>query len=285
VRRLVASDSNLLILGETGVGKEWLARAVHNEGPRSGGPFLAVNCAALPDALLESELFGHERGAFTGAVRAHRGAFELAHRGTLFLDEVGELPLPLQAKFLRVIEERRITRLGGERAFGVDVRVMAATNRDLEAEVRARRFRADLYYRLGVVALTLPPLRDRVEDVPGLAASALRAAEARVGRPGLSIEPEAMAALVAYAWPGNVRELRNVIERAALLAPGDRLSLADFPRAISALAPGGAPARAIAPTPPAPGDTSSGPISSGCSRARAGASGRARGSPASRRAR
>ncbi len=251
VQRVVASESSLLILGETGAGKEWLARAIHAESPRARGPFLAVNCAALPESLLESELFGHERGAFTGAVRAHRGAFELAHRGTLFLDEVGEIPAHLQAKLLRALQDRRITRVGGEEPLKVDVRIMAATNRDLAAEIRARRFRPDLYYRLGVVTLEVPPLRERPEDIPALLRSAIRTSALRSGRHLPALTDEALAALVAYPWPGNVRELFNVMERAVLLAGGDRLTPADLPEAIAALAPG---AREAGPAgAPAPG--------------------------------
>jgi DNA-binding NtrC family response regulator len=248
VAKVVSSDSSLLVLGETGAGKEWLARAIHAESPRARGPFLAVNCAALPEALLESELFGHERGAFTGAVRAHRGAFEMAHRGTIFLDEVGEIPPHLQAKLLRVLQERRITRLGGEESMRVDVRVMAATNRDLAEEVRARRFRADLFYRLGVVTLTIPPLRERREDIPSLVRGALRTCESRLGRHGLEIDADALDALVAYAWPGNVRELLNVIERAALLCASGRVTRADLPEGIS----GGAAVAVEAGAPAAP---------------------------------
>jgi transcriptional regulator with GAF, ATPase, and Fis domain len=206
---------------------------VHAEGPRSGGPFLAVNCGALPEGLLESELFGHERGAFTGAERAHRGCFEMAHLGTLFLDEIAELPLHLQSKLLRVLEDRRIVRLGGEKPVPVDVRLIAATNRDLEEEVRARRFRADLYYRLAVVTLTVPPLRDRREDVPALVRDYFDHFRATLGRDVRSIHPGALAALVAYSWPGNVRELINVVERAVLLCPGHEVGRADLPRTLT----------------------------------------------------
>jgi len=233
-RRVVPSDSALLILGETGVGKERLARAIHAEGPRAGGPFLAVNCGALAESLLESELFGHEEGAFTGATRAHRGYFEMAHRGTLFLDEIGEMPPHVQVKLLRVLEDRRVLRVGGERPIKVDVRVMAATNRELEADVASKRFRSDLYYRLAVVTLTLPPLRERREDVPLLVRHYVEYFRALVGRPVTGASADAMAALAAYDWPGNVRELINVVERAVLLSPGPELQPADLPPGIVA---------------------------------------------------
>ncbi len=233
--RVVGSSSSLLILGETGVGKERLARAIHQDGPRGSGPFLAVNCGALPETLLESELFGHEKGAFTGATRARRGFFEMAHGGTIFLDEIAEMPLHLQVKLLRVLEERRVQRLGSETSLAVDVRIMAATNRDLEEEVRARRFRTDLYYRLAVVTLTLPALRLRREDVPDLAENYLRHFALALGRPVVAIRPEAMDALARYDWPGNVRELINVVERAVLLTSHAEIGPADLPRAIAGL--------------------------------------------------
>jgi DNA-binding NtrC family response regulator len=235
-RRVVGADSSLLILGETGVGKERLARAIHAESPRARGPFVAVNCGALPEGLLESELFGHERGAFTGAVASRKGHFELAHEGTIFLDEIGEMPLHLQVKLLRVLEERRLLRVGGQRPMAVDVRVMAATNRDLEAEMSAGRFRTDLYYRLAVVTLTLPPLRERWEDIPELADSYLHHFRRLLGRPVAGVRPEAMAALVSYPWPGNVRELINVMEQTVLLCPGAEIELADLPRRITGTA-------------------------------------------------
>ncbi len=219
-RRMVDSDATLLVSGETGVGKERLARAIHDEGPRRSGPFVAINCGALPEALLESELFGHEEGAFTGAVRAHRGLFELAHGGTLFLDEVGELPLLLQVKLLRALQDHRVRPVGSERDLQVDVRVIAATNRDLQAEMRAGRFRADLYYRLAVVAVTIPPLRERRADIPVLAGNHVESICVRLNRRPVTIEDEAMRALVAHDWPGNVRELANVLERAVLLGDG-----------------------------------------------------------------
>jgi DNA-binding NtrC family response regulator len=227
-RRVVKGDSALLILGETGVGKERLARSIHSESSRSGGPFVTVNCGALPESLLESELFGHEEGAFTGAVRARRGYFELAHRGTIFLDEVGEMPLHLQVKLLRVLEDRSIQRVGSEKPIAVDVRVMAATNRDLKREMEERRFRADLYYRLAVVTLTLPPLRERREDIPELARAFLDRSRRQLGKPVASFHPDAMEALLRHDWPGNVRELMNGIERAVLLAPGHEIRVRDF---------------------------------------------------------
>ncbi len=229
VSRVVPSSSSLLVLGETGVGKERLARAIHAEGPRAKAPFLAVNCAALPEGLLETELFGHEEGAFTGATRARRGYFELAHRGTIFLDEIGELPPHLQVKLLRVLQERRIQPIGGETSVGVDVRVMAASNRDVVADMRAGKFRADLYYRLGVVTLTVPPLRERREDIPTLVESYLEHFRVRLARPVVGIEPAALEALTSYPWPGNVRELINVLERAVLLSSGPRITLGDLP--------------------------------------------------------
>ncbi len=222
-RRVTKGESALLILGETGVGKERLARSMHSESPRSGGPFITVNCGALPENLLESELFGHEEGAFTGAVRARRGYFELAHRGTIFLDEIGDMPLHLQVKLLRVLEDKSIQRVGSEKPIDVDVRIIAATNRDLKNEMEAQRFRADLYYRLAVVTLTVPPLRERREDIPELARGFLDRIRRQLGRPVTRFHPDAMEALLRHDWPGNVRELINVIERAVLLAPENEI--------------------------------------------------------------
>jgi DNA-binding NtrC family response regulator len=227
-RRVVKGESALLILGETGVGKERLARSIHSESSRATGPFVTVNCGALPEGLLETELFGHEEGAFTGAVRARRGYFELAHRGTIFLDEIGEMPPHLQVKLLRVLENKSIQRVGSEKPIDVDVRVMAATNRDLKREMEERRFRADLYYRLAVVTLTVPPLRERREDVPELARVFLDRIRRQLGRPVTSFHPDAMEALLRHDWPGNVRELINAIERAVLLAPGSEIRVTDF---------------------------------------------------------
>ena len=228
-RRVARADSSLLILGETGVGKEWLARSIHAEGPRADGPFVAINCAAVPESLLESELFGHEKGAFTGSVRTRRGYFELAHRGTLFLDEVADMPVQLQAKLLRVLEERRIQRLGAERSIAIDVRIMAATNRDLAVALAAQQFREDLYFRLGVVTIVVPPLRERLEDIAPLAHAYLERFAQQLGRPGLVMREEVLSALEGYVWPGNVRELINVVERAVLLCRGSEVTLADLP--------------------------------------------------------
>jgi len=232
-RRVVNTDTTLLLLGETGVGKEWMARAIHTESPRAAGPFVAVNCGAIPETLLESELFGHVEGAFTGANRAHRGHFELAHSGTLFLDEIAEMPLHLQAKLLRVLQEFKIKRVGGEHEIATDVRLMAATNRDLEEEMQARRFRPDLFYRIGVVTLTLPPLRERQEDIPDLVRAQLAHFQTKLNRRLNGITTEALAALVHYEWPGNVRELINVLERAVLLSDADKLRLKDLPQVMT----------------------------------------------------
>ncbi len=231
-RRVARSDATLLILGETGVGKERLARAIHGESARSAGPFIPLNCSALPEGILESELFGHERGAFTGASRARRGYFELAHGGTLFLDEIGDLPAHLQVKLLRTLEDRAIQRLGGELSIRVDVRIMAATNKDLEEEVRHHRFRADLFYRLAVVSLTIPPLRERPEDIPVLIRRYLDFFRRSFATPVKGLRPEALEVLIAHDWPGNVRELINALERAVLLAQGEEVDLSDLPDAL-----------------------------------------------------
>ena len=232
VSRVVDSEASLLLLGETGVGKERLARAIHAEGPRAQGPFVTVNCGALPEALLESELFGHEEGAFTGATRSRRGMFELAHGGTLFLDEIGEMPYHLQVKLLRAVQEHEIQPVGSEKATTIDVRVMAATNCDLAQDVDAGEFRRDLYYRLSVVSLTVPPLRERRQDIPELVDSYIDYFSTRIGGEVSGIASDALDALGDYAWPGNVRELINVIERAMLLADDDEIALEDLPAAI-----------------------------------------------------
>jgi two-component system response regulator FlrC len=213
--RVAASDATVLIHGESGVGKEVLARFIHARSPRAKRPFVAINCAAIPDNLLESTLFGHEKGAFTGATSAHAGKFEQADGGTLLLDEVSELPLPLQAKLLRALQEREVERVGGNRPIAVDIRVIATSNRDMAAQVAAGGFREDLYYRLNVFPLGVPPLRDRPEDVLVLATELLRRHDARA-----VLAPCAQAALRCHPWPGNVRELANVMQRAAILAPG-----------------------------------------------------------------
>ena len=215
--QVAATDATVLILGESGTGKELIARAIHEGSARRGGPFVKVDCTALPEGLLESELFGHEKGAFTDAAAEKPGRFELAHGGTLFLDEVGELPQSLQAKLLRVLQERAFERVGGTRTISVDVRILAATNRDLAKALKGGQFREDLYYRLNVVPILVPPLRRRPEDILPLAAHFLQRFGARYGKvvPGLS--PEAAALLRRYSWPGNVRELEHAIERAVIL--------------------------------------------------------------------
>ena len=240
VRRVAPTDASVLIDGETGTGKELIARAVHSASRRRDRPLIKVNCAALPAGLVESELFGHEKGAFTGAIARHTGRFELADGGTIFLDEVGELPAETQAKLLRVLQEHEFDRVGGTSPRRVDVRVIAATNRDLLASVRARAFREDLYYRLSVFPIRLPPLRERPEDVPPLAAYFLDRLATRSARRFDGITPATLRRLVAYPWPGNVRELQNVLERAVILATGPTLEVDP-----ETLAPGGsAPAAA-----------------------------------------
>lgn len=229
VRQVSASNSPLLIMGETGVGKEHLAKAIHAESARAAGPFIAVNTAALPEQILESELFGHAEGAFTGAVRSRRGTFELAHNGTIFLDEIGEMPMHLQAKLLRVLQDYEVKPIGSESPIWVDVRVIAATNRDLEKEVARRNFRKDLYYRLSVVTLTIPPLRERKEDIPFMARHFLDLYRYKIGRDVERISNAAMKAFSHYDWPGNVRELMNVIERAILICHTSEISVQDLP--------------------------------------------------------
>jgi Nif-specific regulatory protein len=229
-KRAASSAATVLLLGESGSGKEVVARAIHRWSPRADAPFVAVNCTALTQELLESELFGHERGAFTGAVAQKKGRFELADGGTIFLDEIGDLAPALQAKLLRVLQEKEIQRVGGERDIPVDVRVIAATNRDLRAAVRAGSFRKDLFYRLNVVTVELPPLRERRGDVPVLARHFVDHYCQEVGRTPLTIAPAVLETLESYEWPGNVRELQNAIERAVVLAPGPELELEDLPR-------------------------------------------------------
>ncbi len=223
------SDATVLIMGESGTGKEVIANAIHHNSPRAGGPFIKVSCAALPETLLESELFGHEKGAFTGAVARREGRFQLAHRGTIFLDEVGEMSPALQTKLLRVLQEKEFEPLGSTRTVKVDIRVITATNRDLEKEVKEGRFREDLYYRLNVVPLVLAPLRERREDIPLLADHFLAIFREKNRKPIKAMSGKMMDLLVRYDWPGNVRELENVIERAVILARDEVLVPADLP--------------------------------------------------------
>ena len=233
VRKVAATDATALVLGESGTGKELVARAIHDGSPRREKPFVSVSCAAIPEGLLESELFGHERGAFTGAIRRKLGRFELAHEGTLFLDEVGDLPPSVQVKLLRVLQERRFERVGGEETVEVDVRLVSATNRDLPELVREGRFREDLYYRLDVVAIRLPALRERPGDVEELARHFLARAGPRLGRPALTgFTPDALELLRKHRWPGNVRELENVVEQAVVFAEGELVVAADLPDAL-----------------------------------------------------
>jgi DNA-binding NtrC family response regulator len=224
IQGLAGSDAAVIIRGESGTGKELVARALHKSSKRADGPFIALNCAAIPETLLESELFGYEKGAFTGATRRRLGHFQLAHRGTLFLDEIGDLPASLQAKLLRVLEDQRVTPLGGDRGVQVDVRLVSATHRRLETEIEAGRFREDLYYRLNVFPIVLPPLRDRVEDIPEIAVHFLSG----WGRPRDRLSPPALKKLSVYGWPGNIRELRNVLERATILRPAGAITPDDI---------------------------------------------------------
>jgi two-component system NtrC family response regulator len=233
VRRVAPSDATVLIRGESGTGKELIAKAIHHASARGAGPLVRVNCAALPETLLEPELFGHEKGAFTGASATRRGRFELAHGGTLFLDEIGDLPLSLQVKLLRVLQEREIERVGSSTPIAVDVRLLAATHRNLEALVREGRFRDDLYYRINVVTVTLPPLRDRREDIPRLLEHFLGVYAARNAKPIRGLTAEARDALLRYDYPGNVRELENLVERAVVLTRDDVIGLADLPLSLS----------------------------------------------------
>ncbi|HXG11519.1 MAG TPA: sigma-54 dependent transcriptional regulator [Gemmataceae bacterium] len=228
ISNVADSTTTVLIEGETGTGKEIVARAIHETSQARTGPLVAVNCAALPESLLESELFGHEKGAFTGAIDQRRGRFELAHGGTIFLDEVGDVPAAMQAKLLRVLQERRFERVGGTQSIEVDVRVIAATNRSLQKLVRKRKFREDLYYRLNVVKIDLPPLRDRPEDIP-LLATHFAEKYARPGEAPKQIAPEAMEVLLRYRWPGNVRELENTIERACVTSRDRIINVENLP--------------------------------------------------------
>ena len=230
--KVARHPSTVLVTGESGTGKELIARFVHSNSPRSDGPLVAVNCGAIPENLLESELFGHAKGAFTGAATDKRGLFEEADGGTLFLDEIGELPATLQVKLLRALQEGEIRRVGDNTDLAVDVRLVAATGRDLEAEVAANRFRADLYYRINVVRLHLPPLRERREDIPELVRHFIQLYAGRLALSVTGISPAAMRLLMDYAWPGNVRELENVIERALVLAEGSQIEPEQLPAAV-----------------------------------------------------
>src|SRR5689334_15259112 len=240
-RSVSATSATVLLSGENGTGKEMLARAIHQESPRAGGPFVAVSCAALPEALIESELFGHEKGAFTSATQMHKGRFELADGGTLFLDEIGDLSAAVQVKLLRVLQEREFERVGGIKTLTVDIRLIAASNRDLEKEVAAGRFRQDLFFRLNVVPLTLPPLRQRQDDIPLLAAHFAAASAAKYNQPTPELEPGLIEVLQEYEWPGNVRELENLIERLVVLSSDSTLGLEFVPEKMLRVLPGTTP--------------------------------------------
>ena len=229
VNQVASSSASILITGETGTGKEIVARTIHKFSGRRKGPFIAINCAAIPETLIESELFGHERGAFTGADKRRAGCFELAQGGTLFLDEIGEMKIGLQSKLLRVLEDHKIRRIGGTGEIGLDVRVLAASNCDLEAAALDGKFRKDLYYRLSVLTIQLPPLRERIQDIPLFVDHFLAELDTPPGKIVTGIEGDCIAALQAYAWPGNIRELRNVVERALIVTHGPLISLADLP--------------------------------------------------------
>jgi two-component system response regulator HydG len=233
IRKVAPTDSTVHIFGESGTGKELVASAVHELSSRRNGPFVKVNCGAIPDNLLESELFGHEKGAFTDAVRRHAGRFELAEGGTLFLDEVGDISTAMQVKLLRVLQEKTYERVGGDKTLVADVRVVTATNRDLQAEVAAGRFREDLYYRLHIIPITLPPLRERREDVDALVVHFIQKLAARTRSTVTGVTDAAARALRGYAWPGNVRQLENVIEQALVFAEGDLIDVSDLPPAVT----------------------------------------------------
>ncbi|MFQ5780680.1 MAG: sigma-54-dependent transcriptional regulator [Nitrospiria bacterium] len=234
IEKVAPNTAPVLILGETGTGKELVAREIHNKSPRAERPFVTVNCGAIPENLIESELFGHEKGAFTGAVTSKKGRFELAEGGTLFLDEIGELPLHLQVKLLRFIQERELERVGGTKTTKVDVRLIAATHRDLKEEVQARRFREDLYYRIRVIEIHLPPLREREEDIVELGAHFLRKFNHELHK-DVQFPSEIIDLFSAYHWPGNIRELENMVERAVVLADGDTIRIEDLPSEIHSI--------------------------------------------------
>lgn len=227
IERVAPTPTTVLVTGESGTGKELVARAIHFNSPRSQAPFISVNCAALPESLLESEFFGHEKGAFTGAIALRKGKFEAADKGTIFLDEIGDMPLALQAKLLRVIQEKNFERVGGNKTIDVDVRIVAATNKDLKEEVDQHRFREDLYYRLNVLHILVPPLRDKIDDIPILAEHFVKKYAMQVGRPEIRISPETLHFLTTLPWEGNVRELENTIERATILCTGNSIEPRD----------------------------------------------------------
>ncbi len=240
-KSVAATAATVLLSGENGTGKEMLARAIHQESPRANGPFVAVSCAALPEALIESELFGHEKGAFTNATQSHKGRFELADGGTLFLDEIGDLSAAVQVKLLRVLQEREFERVGGTKTLPVDIRLIAATNRDLEKEVAQGRFRQDLFFRLNVVPLVLPPLRERPDDIPILAAHFAAKSAQKYGQSTPELEPALVEVLLDYHWPGNVRELENLIERLVVLSSSSTLGLEFVPEKMLRVLPGTKP--------------------------------------------
>ena len=250
VEKVAPARTTVLVVGESGTGKELVARALHRKSPRGSGPFVPVNCGAIPEGLIESELFGHVRGAFTGAQVDKEGLFQAAIGGTLFLDEIGELPAALQVKLLRAIQDRRIRAVGATEDLDVDVRLVAATNRDLQADVRLGRFREDLYYRLNVIQIRVPPLRDRREDIPVLAEHFLRRFGAEAGRGPLRLGVQALRRLDAYEFPGNVRELENLIERAVTLSDGQEVTVDALPTRLRTLASAGLPSPAEGPLPP-----------------------------------
>jgi len=248
VERVAPTNSTVFLGGESGVGKDLIARALHQHSRRAAGPFIKINCTAIPETLLESELFGYEKGAFTWAVGSKPGKFELADKGTIFLDEIGDMPGSIQAKLLRVLQDREFERLGGTKTLRVDVRVVAATNQDLRAALEQRTFREDLYYRLNVVPINIPPLRERKEDIPYLADSFIERFAREAGKHLTGITPEAMRLLKDFHWPGNVRELENVIERAVALSTGASLDAGDIQLDVSPSAP--SRPSATAPFPP-----------------------------------
>jgi formate hydrogenlyase transcriptional activator len=249
VKQVARTDSTVLIQGETGSGKELIAHAIHNVSPRCGRPFIKLNCAAIPFDLLESELFGHERGAFTGAIAQKIGRFELADKGTLFLDEVGDIPLALQPKLLRVLQEQEFERLGSGRTHKVDVRLVAATNRDLLEMASRNEFRSDLYYRLNVFPISLPPLRERREDIPALVEHFVEIFSRRMGRHIRDIPPETIAAFSSYSWPGNIRELQNLVERAVILSQ-DGVFLSPLSSSVAQIASSPSPGTTTEPAAP-----------------------------------